>query len=234
MVKEYENLTEEEIDNLNDEELIELYKYCNEDIKDLLSNLFIDYNIQDVELIDLLDNHLDLINLHCKLSFKAKCNFVDALGTVKMWDILIYNYLKEKKIMIPPITSHEFKPFAGAYVKNPDKKIYDWVASIDLNSLYPHLIQQYNISPECLIEDKCIPNMVSNNKLDDRFLNQEFSIDPRAILAANGQYFRKDKEGFLPRIMRDLYDERKKIKKEMLDEKQKLVNIEEEIKRRKI
>lgn len=193
---------------------------------------FLDYNIQDVELIDLLDDHLDLINLHCGLSFKAKCNFVDALGTVKMWDILIYNYLKEKNIMIPPNVSHDFKPFAGAYVKEPVKKIYDWVASIDLNSLYPHLIQQYNISPEKIIDEKCIPDLLYDKKLNDKFLNQEFSLDPRGICAANGQYFSKDKEGFLPKIMRELYAERKDIKKEMLKEKQKLVRIQEEIKRR--
>lgn len=196
------------------------------------SQLFVDYNIQDVELIDLLDNHLDLINLHCNLSFKAKCNFTDALGTVRMWDILIYNYLKEKNIMIPPNISHDFKPFAGAYVKEPIKKIYDWVASIDLNSLYPHLIQQYNISPEKIIDGKCIPDLLYSKKLDERFLNQKFSVDPRAILAANGQYFNKDGEGFLPKIMRELYIERKEIKKEMLREKQKLVKIQEEIKRR--
>ena len=234
MFKDYENMTEKEIDNLSDDELVELYQFVDQDIKTLSSNLWLDYNIQDVELIDLLDNHLGLINLHCDLSFKAKCNFTDALGTVKMWDILIYNYLKEKNILIPPNISHDFKPFAGAYVKEPIKKMYDWVVSVDLNSLYPHLIQQYNISPECLIDGNCIDGMVHDKKLDDEFLNQKISIDPRATMAANGQYFRKDKEGFLPKIMRELYAERKEIKKEMLTEKQKLVNVQEEIKKRGI
>lgn len=230
----YENLTEQEIDNLSNEEMTKLYEFVDADIKSISSNLFLDYNIMDVQLIDLLDDHLDLINLHCSLSYKAKCNFTDALGTVKIWDVLIYNHLKEKNVMIPPNVSHEFTPFAGAYVKNPVKKMYDWVVSIDLNSLYPHLIQQYNISPECLIDGKCIDGMAHEKKLDDRFLNQVFSIDPRATMAANGQYFRKDKRGFLPQIMEDLYAERKEIKRDMLKEKQKLIDIQEEVRKRGI
>ena len=191
---------------------------------------FMDYNIYDVELIDLLDEHLGLMELHCNLSFKAKCNFSDAMGTVKIWDVLIYHFLKEKNIMIPPIVMKDFKPFAGAYVKEPVKKIYDWVASIDLNSLYPMLIQQYNISPECLIPEKNIE--VDMKKIDERFLNQDFNFDPRCIIAGNGQYFRKDEKGFLPKIMKSLYAERKTIKKEMLKEKQILVDFETEIKKR--
>lgn len=193
---------------------------------------FVDYNIYDVELMDMLDNFLDLVNLHCQLSFKARCNFIDALGTVKIWDILIYHYLRDRNILIPPIVMKDFIPFAGAYVKEPEKKIHDWVASMDLNSLYPHLIMQYNISPETLIDGKIIPGLMEKKKLDDRFLSQEFSPDPRAILAANGQYFSKGKKGFLPVIMHEIYEERKAVKKEMLIKKQELVNIEEELKKR--
>ena len=36
----------------------------------------------------------------------------------------------------------------GAYVKEPQIGMHEWVVSFDLNSLYPHLIMQYNISPE--------------------------------------------------------------------------------------
>ena len=106
--------------------------------------------------------------------------------------------------------------------------------SIDLNSLYPMLISQYNISPENLIDGKCIEGMVSNKKLDENFLYEKFTIDPRATMAANGQYFRKDNKGFLPQIMEELYAERKEIKIKMLKEKQKLVDVQEEIRKRGI
>ena len=41
--------------------------------------------------------------------------------------------------------------FAGGYVKDPIIGRHNWVVSFDLNSLYPNLIVQYNISPETLI-----------------------------------------------------------------------------------
>ena len=195
---------------------------------------FVDYNLYDVDLISQLDDKLDLINLHCSLSFKARCNFSDALGSVKIWDIMIYNYLKDKNILIPPMIHKEMEPFAGAYVKEPITKKYKWLASVDLNSLYPMLICQYNISPETLIEDKLIHGLMNKKSLDDRFLNQEFSIDRRASICANGQYFRKGKKGFLPEMMESLYAERKSVKQNMLAKKQELIDIKEEIKRRGI
>ena len=87
------------------------------------------------------------------MAFTAKVNFVDVMFQVRMWDTIIYNYLKKRDIVIPPKdkTDKDTK-FAGAYVKEPCPGKYDWVVSFDLNSLYPHLIMQYNISPETLME----------------------------------------------------------------------------------
>ena len=45
---------------------------------------------------------------------------MDVLGSVKYWDILIYNYLREKNIMIPQKNvSSKSEKFEGAYVKDP-------------------------------------------------------------------------------------------------------------------
>ena len=91
------------------------------------------------------------------MAYDAKVNFVDVLGTVRYWDILIYNHLREKNLVIPQKREHEkVDKFEGAYVKDPIIGMHNWVMSFDLNSLYPHLIMQYNISPETLVngEDK--------------------------------------------------------------------------------
>ena len=73
-----------------------------------------------------------------------------------MWDNIIYNYLKKRNIVIPPKNkSTKSEKYARAYVKEPKPGRYDWVVSFDLNSLYPHLIMQYNISPETLREARC-------------------------------------------------------------------------------
>ena len=68
---------------------------------------------------------------------------------------IIYNYLKKRNIVIPPRErSNKSEKYEGAYVKEPIPGKYDWVVSFDLNSLYPHLIMQYNIHPKLyLIQD---------------------------------------------------------------------------------
>jgi len=59
----------------------------------------------------------------------------------------------EKNIIVPPkIIKNKTEAFEGAYVKEPQVGAHDWVASFDLNSLYPHLMMQYSISPENLVE----------------------------------------------------------------------------------
>ena len=116
---------------------------------------FMEYNIQDVELIDRLEDKMKLLELAITMSYDAKANFEDVYSQVRMWDTIIYNYLSDKNIVVPPRKgSKKDEKYAGAYVKEPIPGKYDWVVSFDLNSLYPHLIMQYNISPETLWETR--------------------------------------------------------------------------------
>ena len=62
---------------------------------------FIEYNIMDVELVDKLEDKMKLIELLLTMTYEAKVNYMDVLGSVKYWDILIYNYLRDKNIVIP-------------------------------------------------------------------------------------------------------------------------------------
>ena len=116
---------------------------------------FIEYNIIDVELVDRLEDKMKLIELALTMAYDAKVNYADVFYQVRMWDNIIYTYLKKRDIVIPPKNkTKKDEKYAGAYVKEPKPGMYDWVVSFDLNSLYPHLIMQYNISPETLMEEK--------------------------------------------------------------------------------
>jgi len=193
---------------------------------------YIDYNIYDVELMDRIDKKLGLVDLHCAIAYKARSNFVDVMGTVTTWDNIFYNDLKSEGILCPPRMHNHSEPYAGAYVKHPILKKHKWVISVDLNSLYPHLHQQYNISPECLVDSMEAPNEdVSQTHIDNLILHQKIKPNPDYVLAGNGWYFRKDKEGFIPKILRGLYTERANVKKEMLKEKQILVKLKEKLKK---
>ena len=176
---------------------------------------FIDYNIIDTELVLQLEDKMKLIELAVALAYDAKVNFKDVYYQVRMWDTLIYNFLTEKNIVVPPVKrSEKDKKYAGAYVKQPIPGKYDWVVSFDLNSLYPHLIMQYNISPETLVEERHPSATVA------RFLKQKEEIDSRFATCANGAQYRKDVHGFLPEMMQKIYDERVQSKKLMLIAKQ--------------
>ena len=179
---------------------------------------FIEYNIQDVEIVDKLEDKMKLIELCLTMAYDAKVNYMDVLGTVRYWDVLIYNYLKEHNIVIPQ-KKHQDKSaqYEGAYVKDPQVGMHKWVMSFDLNSLYPHLIMQYNISPETLIpSDEKAPE-----KMVDKILKGSITNDTEYCMAPNGAFFRKDKRGFLPELMETIYNDRVKYKKLLLESKQK-------------
>ena len=178
---------------------------------------FVDYNIIDVELVDRLEDKMKLIELAMTMAYTAKVNFIDVMFQVRTWDTIIYNYLKKRNIVIPPKDkSNKDSKFAGAYVKEPKPGKYDWVVSFDLNSLYPHLIMQYNISPETLVEEKHPSATV------DRILKEElnFELYKDYAVCANGAMYKKDVKGFLPELMEKMYAERVIFKKRMLKAKQ--------------
>jgi DNA polymerase elongation subunit (family B) len=177
---------------------------------------FVDYNIKDVELVDQLEDKMKLIELCLTMAYDAKVNYNDVFFQVRTWDAIIYNYLKKRNIVIPPKDkSSKDEKYAGAYVKEPIPGIYDWVVSFDLNSLYPHLIMQYNISPETLLNEKHPQATV------DRILEEQinFELYKDYAVCANGAMYRKDVKGFLPELMEKMYGDRVIFKKKMIEAK---------------
>jgi DNA polymerase elongation subunit (family B) len=194
---------------------------------------FVEYNIKDVELVDRMEDKMKLIELALTMAYDAKANYEDVFSQVRMWDTIIYNYLKKRNIVIPPKErSAKDEKYEGAYVKEPIPGKYDWVVSFDLNSLYPHLIMQYNISPETLLDERHPTVNV------DKILNKDltFELYKDYAVCANGAMYRKDVRGFLPELMEKIYNERVIFKKKMLAaeqeyEKKKTKELEKEIAR---
>ena len=177
---------------------------------------FVEYNIIDVKLVDRMEDKLKLIELALTMAYDAKVNYQDIFFQVRLWDCIIYNELKKRNIAIPQkVGSKKDEKYAGAYVKEPIPGKYDWVVSFDLNSLYPHLIMQYNISPETLIDQRHPSATV------DRILSEEinFELYKDNAVCANGAMYRRDKRGFLPELMQKYYDERVIYKNRMIKAK---------------
>ena len=202
---------------------------------------FIEYNIKDVALIIKLEDKLKLIELALTLAYDTKSNYNDVFAQTRMWDAMTYSYLLGQGIIVPPKTKHEKKSaFEGAYVKDPQVGLHNWVASFDLNSLYPHLMMQYNISPETLIQPEDyseeMRKILSSSVTVDKMLNKK--VDTSGLVTAcitpNGQFFRLDKKGFFPSMLEEMYEDRKKFKKLYLQAKQDYENERDESKKYEI
>ena len=182
---------------------------------------FIEYNITDVELVDKLEDKMRLIELCLTMAYDGKVNMTDVLGQVRYWDIVIYNHLRKKNIVIPQKMEHEkSEKFEGAYVKDPLVGMHKWIMSFDLNSLYPHLIMQYNISPETLVNSGA--DMVEG--MVDKILDGKAKNDTEHCMTPNGAFFSKKDKGFLPELMEKMYNDRVKYKKLLLEAKQEFEN----------
>ena len=180
---------------------------------------FIDYNIKDVEIVDGLEDKLKLIELILTMAYEAKVNYNDVFSQVRMWDMLIYNFLRKENIVIPPKEDNvKEDKYDGAYVKDPLTGMHKWVVSFDINSLYPHLIMQYNISPEKIIGVKSSGISVA------KLLKQQTPLShlktEGACITPNGAMFKNDNPGFLPRLLEKMYNDRVKFKKLEFQSKQ--------------
>ena len=193
---------------------------------------FMEYNVRDVELITKLEEKLRLMELAVALAYAAKVNFMDVFSQVKMWDSIIYHYLNDHNVVIPPrVVTQKSQQYAGAYVKEPIVGMHDWIMSFDLNSLYPHLIMQYNISPETKVPN--LKDMYARNLITPDSILRENEYAERNIkewkkqdlsIASNGITFTRKFKGFLPAIMEKLYEERKTAKKKMIKAQKKRQN----------
>ena len=192
---------------------------------------FVDYNIIDSDLVYRLDLKLNLLELITTMAYESLINYEDVFSSLRTWDSLIYNHLRRKGIVIE---NKQYRgssnKIAGAFVMEPVLGKLDWIMSFDLASLYPHLIKQYNISPETLVESMSFDYTV------DGFLEKRYDLtalkEQNLTISARGNVFRRDEVGFLPEMMDMLYKQRKAVKKQMLGKLDDIERIKEELHRR--
>lgn len=212
-------LGERKLDYSEYDSLLELYK--NDHQK------FIEYNIKDVELVARLDAKLRLIDLAYAMAYDAKVNYEDIFGTVKPWDVIIHNYLMDQRIVIPPHKQNvDDHSVVGGYVKDPQIGMHSWVVSWDFASLYPHIAILLNISPDTfkglakytgLDFPTYMTTMVRKGITAEEAIN--YLQENNFSYAVNGAFFSKEKQGFFSFLMEQIYSERNKFKKMMVEAK---------------
>jgi len=188
---------------------------------------YMDYNIKDVWLVKRFDEKLGLFSQAIGMAYSARINYDDAFSPVKMWDAIIFNHLKAENIVIPQLRHPDRQSFEGAYVKEPIPGFYKWVMSFDLTSLHPMLMNQYNISPEC------IRNRVDHVNIDDYVNGVAPIFNPELTTAANGMQYTKEFKGVIPIVALKVFNTRvhhknlqQEFKQKAKDEKDPVLKAE--------
>ena len=177
---------------------------------------YVDYNIRDVQVIEDMDKKLGLMSLALMMAYKGGVNYNAVFGTTAIWDSIVYRELQTKSIAVPFPDRSARADYPGGYVKSIKPGMYKWVVSFDLNSLYPNIIAQWNMSPEKLNNNLHFPHGV------DYYLKEsDYGKVDGISVAANGVCFNNDSgQGIFPKIVVDYYSERKIVKEAMIKAQQ--------------
>ena len=213
-------------ESCEDNILISEYISLDKKIKQKSWNKFIDYNIIDTIRVIELEEKLKLIELCLTMSYLAKINYNDVFSQIRMWDSIIYNHLKHQNIVIPKKASgSKSEQFEGAFVKEPVPGLYNWVVSFDATSLYPSIMQTWNISPETYMG---VDTSISVSGL----MGKKCEISEEYATAANGAMYKRDKKGLLPELIDIYMAKRRSAKNSMIEAEKQLEKLKREKERR--
>ena len=160
---------------------------------------FVDYNVQDVMPIVRLEAKLKFIELVVEFAYKALIPFEDVDSTIKSLGGVLLRFLHDQNIVVPDVDNSGIdSSYPGAFVMALPG-YFENVLTYDITSMYPHLIMQYNISPETLVTD------ITGWNMDDLIKTP-----------VEGIYYRKDIKGILPQIVEKYFNERNDMKMKML------------------
>jgi DNA polymerase elongation subunit (family B) len=114
---------------------------------------FIEFNIQDTALLDKLDKKLQFIDLSNTIAHENTVLIQTTMGAVAVTEQGIINEAHSRGLQVQNRKQRddENTQAAGAYVAFPKKGLHKWIASMDLNSLYPSVIRALNMAPETVV-----------------------------------------------------------------------------------
>jgi len=213
-------------------------------LSDLFANdiaKFVDYNMRDVHIVDKLEDKMKLIELVRGICTVGHVPYEDYDHSSRWLEGALITDLHRKGIIAPnkPTGAKEkmesldqgLVGFAGAYVKAPKVGRYEWVFSLDLQSLYPSLIMSLNISPETKagkvigwnieqhlkgeMETYVVEDIDGQKVTVDRERFVQFMNDGKFAISSNGILYRTDRVGLLAETLDRWFGERVEYKNKM-------------------
>jgi len=168
-------------------------------------NQFVEYNIQDVLLVTKIEDKKKFIELTITLCTQACIPFEGVYSSIKVITGYMLSYLHQFGLVMPDVDRGEKEKYPGAFVKAL-RGVYSNLVSYDFASLYPTIIRMFNISPETLVmhpREEEIPNLIKT----PASVHYECET-PKGHFKVSGIYYKKDKQGILPKIVETIYFER--------------------------
>lgn len=206
-------------------------------LKDLYYNdwqHYIEYNVQDVQLLIDIDEKLQFMSMMIGICYNCRVPLEQYATTTKVLDGAFISRLMLDNIILPDVSSTEKDDkYVGAFVKDPDRGVHEWIVSYDATSLYPSIMMQHNISPEtkvCKLQDydaKVIMAILGGEDVgsdadyeaEDGLTYGEWAAkikENNYSIASNGAVYRHDAQGIVPRFVEEWFHKRKHHKKLML------------------
>jgi len=179
-------------------------------------NKFVDYNYQDVMLVEKLENKLKYLDLAYTFGYEALVPFERIYSSIALLQGHILKELHLQNKVLPDKGHNDHVPYPGAYVFAKEGA-YDNVISWDVESLYPHNIMAFNISPETLVlpeETERIEKLKTEGKLISTPVGRKegFIYEDNKVCFDN-VYYDGTTKGILPIVVKKIFDERKRFKK---------------------
>lgn len=192
----------------------------NGTLKDLYESdfeTFIFYNAIDCGLVHYIDQRLQTLSTFFKIAGVSRVEINRALSPVWTTEVLMLRkFLERKRVIVFEKKEESHVKFEGAYVKKPERGLYEWIACFDFASLYPNTMMQWGISPEIYIG--------KNLK----------SAPEGAVTTSSGAVFwsKENKEPVLRDVLQTLYKQRKDTKKKYFECEKEIEKIKKIIKQK--
>lgn len=167
---------------------------------------YVEYNVQDVKLLADMDKQLKLMETSIGVCSQARIPLDGLYESKKIIVGFLLTYLHNKKMVMPPLREHPQVKFPGAFVFSKPNR-YRMLVSFDYRSMYPSIDMAGNISIETKVT---FPEGYEPTKEE---------LENLVISPVPGVYFRKDKVGIIPSVMKTLFDGRSEIKLKMKEAK---------------
>lgn len=200
--------------------------------------LFIDYNIQDVNLLVRLEEKLQYLKLLRMISYAGLTTLEGALGSLSVITGLCAIRARFHKKRIPTFKKgkENEEQNAGAYVGEPLKGFQENIVSFDANSLYPNVMITLNLSPETkigTITDKTDKDITIQHVNGQNFKLSipsfmKFVEKEKIAISKAKVLFTQKKKGIIPETVDHFYKKRVEIQRQLKLLKRKSIPLDKE------